>query len=118
MTYPRKIELPLEDWEAVLQPLLRLQEDMLASPTSGSPWKRGFCDDCSIFYIIDDLLLHLMFFRRASRPIPPKALPPLQPSDSKFGLVAAAEGNSQEDLDDCLTALLAELRSWKVCDIR
>ena len=116
-TFPREIILPLEDWEEVLKPLLRLQEEMLASPRSGSPWKRGFCDHCRIFYIIHDLLLHLMFFRGASCPMLPKALPPLQSSDSEFGLVTAAEGNSQADLDDCLTALLAELKSWKVCDI-
>ena len=109
-TYPRQINLPLEDWEEAMQPLLRLQEEMLASV---SPWKWGFCDDCSIFYIIDDLLLHLMFFRGASRPIP-LALPTPQSTEG----VAGMQGNQLKDLDDCLAALLAELRCWKVCYIR
>ena len=90
---------------------------MVASPSSGSPWKRGFCDDCSIFYVIDDLLLHLVFFRGASRPVPPEALPTPQTSDSAFCPVAVVQGDSPKDLDGCLLALLAELRCWKVCYI-
>ena len=43
-----------------------IREEMLKLTkvsNSSSPWKRGFCDDCSIFYTLDDLLLHLSFFR-------------------------------------------------------
>jgi hypothetical protein len=117
-TYPREIELPLEDWEEVLQPLLRLQEEMLALPILRSPWKRGLCDDCSIFNVIDDLLLHLVFFRGASCHIPPQTLPFPHSSDSAFHPVAGMQGNSPTDLDGCLAELLAELKRWNVCDIR
>ena len=63
---PRSIDLPLEDWEEVLRPLLTIRDEMLKltkPPNSNFPWKRGVCDGCSTFYIIDDFILHLLFLR-------------------------------------------------------
>jgi hypothetical protein len=64
--YPLRIDLPLQDWEEALRPILTLREEMFNLPTlskSNSQWKRGFCDDCSVFHTIDNLLLHLSLLR-------------------------------------------------------
>ena len=64
--HPRCIDLPFQDWEEALRPVLMLRDEMFklsTLSTSNSPWKRGFCDGCSVFYAIDNLLLHLSFFR-------------------------------------------------------
>jgi hypothetical protein len=65
--HPRNIDIPLEDWEEVLRPLLTIREEMLKLfklSNSTPPWKRGFCDGCSI---IDDFILHLSFMRENLR---------------------------------------------------
>jgi hypothetical protein len=64
--HPRNIDLPLGDWEEVLRPLLIVREETLKLTklsNSNSPWKRGSCDGCSLFYIIDAFILHLLLFR-------------------------------------------------------
>jgi hypothetical protein len=45
---------------------LSLKENLLKFPDFSSSWKRGRCKECSIFYIVDDILLHLAFLRGSS----------------------------------------------------
>ncbi|KAM6497640.1 hypothetical protein JOM56_005588 [Amanita muscaria] len=63
-SYPAKIELPVEDWQEALQPLL----DIL--PKFRSTWELRPCKECTGFRTIRDLLLHLVFRLEASAPTP------------------------------------------------
>ncbi|KAM6492937.1 hypothetical protein JOM56_011071, partial [Amanita muscaria] len=104
-----EIELPLNDLEEILQPLLVIQEKMLQLPNMSVPWKPRACDECWTFYIIDDLLLHLACFRGTTQLQEPKYV-------GIRSLTAMEEKQSipQFDLDACLSSLLAELRSVEV----
>ncbi|KAM6491054.1 hypothetical protein JOM56_013293 [Amanita muscaria] len=106
---PFEIELPLNDLEEILQPLLVIQEDLLQLPNMSIPWKPRACDECWTFYIIDDLLLHLACFRGTAQSQEPKyvGIRPLTAMEEKQDI-------PQLDLDTCLSLLLAELRSVKL----
>ena len=60
--YPPKIELSVEGWQEVTQPLLDLQDKLLQLPNSASAWDLLSCDQCTIFHLLRELLhlgLHL-----------------------------------------------------------
>jgi hypothetical protein len=89
---------------------------MLNTPHLNTPWKRGTCAECSIFYIIDDLLLHLFVCRGTSDPM--ASLPPL------VGSITVLSSSPGEDvqsiagnLEGCLSLLLAILRDEEVGDM-
>ena len=111
--YPREIDLPLRDWEEVLQPLLKLRDEMLKTPHLNTPWKRGTCTECSIFYIFDDLLLHLFVFRGTSNPT--ASFPQLEESITLLPLSPDEEIQSLAgNLDGSLRLLLAVLKDEEV----
>ncbi|KIL55684.1 hypothetical protein M378DRAFT_173426 [Amanita muscaria Koide BX008] len=99
-------ELPLNDLEEILQPLLVIQEKLLQLPNMSLPWKPRACGECWTFYIIDYLLLHLACFRGTTQLQELKyvGIRPLIPIEQKQKI-------PQLDLDTCLSLLLAELRS-------
>ena len=106
---PLKIELPLNDLEEILQPLLVIQENLLQFPNMSVPWKSRACEECWTFYMIDDLLLHLALHRGKIRLQEPKyfGLRPLTPMEEKQSI-------PQLDLDACLSLLLDCLRGIEV----
>ena len=90
---------------------------MLQTPHLNTPWKRGTCSECGIFYIIDDVLLHFFVFRGTSDPI--ASLPQL---DSSLAVLSSSPGAEVEsvvgDLDGCLSLLLKILRDVEVGDMK
>ncbi|KIL58832.1 hypothetical protein M378DRAFT_170104 [Amanita muscaria Koide BX008] len=58
--YPPGIDLPVEDWEEALKPLLDLQDKLL---------KTSKPRPCRVTQIMRDLLLHLTILQRISHPI-------------------------------------------------
>jgi hypothetical protein len=91
-----------------LQPLLKLRDEMLKTPRLNTPWKRGTCAECSVFYFIDNLLLHLFVLRGTSDlidPLPRREEPVVVLSSSPNEEVQSLAGN----LEDCLSLLLAIL---------
>ena len=99
-----------------MQPLFKLRDETLKTSHLNTPWKRGTCADCSIFYIVDDLLLHLFVFRGTSNPI--ASLPQLEESIA----VLSSSPNEEVptlagDLEHHLSLLLTVLRDEEVGDI-
>ncbi|KIL62942.1 hypothetical protein M378DRAFT_12463 [Amanita muscaria Koide BX008] len=101
--FPLDLELPLNDLEEILRPLLIIQENLLQLPNMSVPWKPRACDECWTFYMIDDLVLRLGWFRA------------IQLQELKYvgirPLTAMEERQSicQFDLDTCLSLLLGNL---------
>ncbi|KAM6503522.1 hypothetical protein JOM56_000465 [Amanita muscaria] len=110
--FPLLIELPLDDLEKILQPLLIIQEKLLQLPDMSVPWKPRACDECWTFFMIDDLALHLALFRGEIQSQEPKyvGIRPLTAMEAKQRI-------PQFDLDVCLSLLLASLRGVQVNDI-
>ncbi|KIL58959.1 hypothetical protein M378DRAFT_169940 [Amanita muscaria Koide BX008] len=49
--YPPKIELPVNEWQEVTQPLLDLQDKLLQRPNFVSAWDLLPCDECTAFHL-------------------------------------------------------------------
>ncbi|KIL55446.1 hypothetical protein M378DRAFT_596859 [Amanita muscaria Koide BX008] len=64
--YPPGIDLPVEDWQEALKPLLDLQDKLLKT---SKPWS------CRVTRVMRDLLLSLMFLQRISYPIAAAQVP-------------------------------------------
>ena len=96
-----------------MRPLLKLRDEILQTPHLNTPWKRGTCDECSVFYIIDDLLLHLFVFRGTSNPT--ASLPQLEESTTILSSSPDEEVQSLAgNLDGSLRLLLAVLKDEEV----
>jgi hypothetical protein len=96
-----------------LQPLLKLRDEMLKTRHLNTPWKRGTCAECSIFYIIDDLLLHLFVLRGMSNPM--TSLPRLEePITFSSSSISEEVQDLAGNLEGCLSLLLAILRDEEV----
>ncbi|KIL55407.1 hypothetical protein M378DRAFT_173659 [Amanita muscaria Koide BX008] len=64
--YPLKIELPINEWQEVMEPLLDLQDNLLQMSNFASTTDLLDCDECTVFHLLRELLhlgLHLGMFQ-------------------------------------------------------
>ncbi|KIL67193.1 hypothetical protein M378DRAFT_159579 [Amanita muscaria Koide BX008] len=99
---PPRIELPVEDWQEALKPLLNLQDKLL---TMSKP------QPCRVIQVMRDLLMHLVFMQRKSHSITVVEAPKSNMKGiSRAPVTEAQQTIPENDLDSCLSALLACLR--------
>ncbi|KAM6504114.1 hypothetical protein JOM56_001057 [Amanita muscaria] len=92
--YPRRIELPVAEWQEVLQPLLKLGRKFFIS-----------CAKCTAVRIIRDLLLHFAFLRGIS------SIQLTEPTVEEFEEHIDDTTVIDDSLHSCLSPLLAHLRN-------
>ncbi|KIL60403.1 hypothetical protein M378DRAFT_168132 [Amanita muscaria Koide BX008] len=101
--YPPKIELPVEDWQSALKPLLDLQ-DKLLNTSKPKP--------CRVAQLMRDLLLHLVLLQRRSHHIAATHVPESNMNETVTGWICppitkATQNIPETDLNSCPSALLS-----------
>ncbi|KAM6499305.1 hypothetical protein JOM56_004813 [Amanita muscaria] len=94
--YPPRIELPVEDWQSALKPLLDLQDKLLNIPRP---------KPCRVTQVIRDILLHLVLLQGKSHAT---HMPESNTNETVTGWISVqvAQNVPETDLDSCLSALL------------
>ncbi|KAM6499232.1 hypothetical protein JOM56_004740 [Amanita muscaria] len=103
---PPRIELPVEDWQEALKPLLNLQDKLL---TMSKP------QPCRVIQVMRDLFMHLVFLQRKSHSIavvqaPKSSMKEIITKWSRALVAKVQQTIPENDLDSCLSALLSCLQ--------
>ena len=117
--YPPKIQLPVKEWQEVMQPLLDFQDKLLQLPNFASVWDIFPCDHCTVVHLLRELLhlgLHLGLL--------PDAVSAGKVSTGNLrkrrGVISSitnetAKNKNDKDLDSILLSLFSHLPETMVC---
>ena len=111
-SYPPKFELPVKEWQEVVQPLLDLQDKLLQLPNF-STWNCQRCDKCTAFHLLRELPQLAMLVASVDKD---KSVGNSQPRRGVISPIATKTAiNVDNGLDNILPELFALLPETMVC---
>ncbi|KAM6496292.1 hypothetical protein JOM56_008998 [Amanita muscaria] len=119
LVHPRRVNLPVTEWQEALKPLLCLQDKLLTLPNFTSTWNLLPCDTCTVFQIMRDFLSHLTIMQGTCHPVTSNQLVELYLNESDVNrsnerLIEAGQNVHEDDLVGCVYSLLSQLRKAKL----
>ncbi|KIL70495.1 hypothetical protein M378DRAFT_156650 [Amanita muscaria Koide BX008] len=116
--HPRRLVLPVTEWQQGLKPLFYLQDKLLKLPNFTSTWNLLPCGTCTVFPIMRDLLSHFIVMQGTSHPVTSfdqtMELCLNQSDVNKSSDIGAEQNVCEDDLVGSVYSLLSQLRKAKL----